>query len=118
MTSLQIKLVVMAVLLVALGLHLWQDQDVKADLEKATAELARVTALKVDLEQQLLRATEDAKVLNSSLKQAEVNRQALVKQYDARLKKLTGDVVKIPTDCKEAIEWSIENSSDFAWPSP
>ena len=111
------KLIVAGILAAAIGVHLFMDGRVKKELEETKVALTAMTVEKERVTQELLRATEDAKVLNSSLKAAEVSREALVKSYDARLKKLGGQVVKIPTDCKEAIEWAVTNSSDLSWPS-
>lgn len=118
----QLRLIVIASIVVLVlgiaGFHLWQDRNVRTKLAKALVDLERTENVKMQLQHDLLTVTQDAKVLTSSLKQAEVNRQALVKSYDVRLKKLMESAPSIPTECPKAIEWSIEHSSDLAWPSP
>lgn len=63
--------------------------------------------------QEVERVTQAKSALDLSLKEAEVNRQALVKSYSARLKALQGQ--KPPTECKDVIDWAIENRGDLAW---
>jgi Na+-translocating ferredoxin:NAD+ oxidoreductase RnfD subunit len=111
------KLIVAGLIAVVIGVHLFMDGRVKNELEETKVALAAMTTEKIRVEQELLRATEDAKVLDSSLKAAEVSREALVKSYDARLRALKVQTPKIPTECPKVIEWAIEHSLELDWPA-
>lgn len=67
------------------------------------------------LAREFTQATQAKSVLDSQLKEAEVNRQALVKSYDARLKQSRRSAPAPSATCPQVIEWAIERKGDLAW---
>ena len=111
--SLYLKLIGAAIVLGALGLHLWSDNRVKKSLADVQTELIRVTEERRVLETELIALTKSKETLDIQLKIADEARAKIRADLDATLKKLR--VKKPPTECKAAIEWSITNKGDLAW---
>lgn len=113
LSTLYVKLISAGVIVAAaLGLYLYV-QHLKTEVRQLGEQVVLEQGKVVAAQQELVRATQAATELDLSLKAAEANRVSLVRTYDARLKALRGQ--KPPTECKDVIEWSIQNKGDLAW---
>lgn len=74
-------------------------QQVQTKFDISQAELVTVTADKAKFEKRAAKSTADRRKIQTNL--------------DATLKKLRNQ--QPPTECKAAIEWSIENKGDLTW---
>lgn len=111
--SLYIKLIGAAIVLAAIAWHVFGDLRLKSSLEQAQVDMASLRADKLNLETQLLKATQSAAQLDDAVKVAEAARSKVQADLQVTLKKLRNQ--KPPTECKAAVDWAIENKGDLKW---
>lgn len=108
-----IKLGLAAVVAAIIGFHFLGDSNVKDELQQ-TKELLEESNLRYkDLQDQFLQATTASKVYADQATASDKARAKIEADLSAALSKLRGQ--KPPTQCKEAIEWSIQNKGDLKW---
>lgn len=111
--SLYLKLGGAALVLAMLGWHLFGDHRTRTALDEARAQVVLLESKTAQLEESLKQVTIAKEQLDVAITAAEAQRQQVQAELQVTLKKLRSQ--KPPTECKAAIEWSIENKGDLQW---
>lgn len=113
MSTIYIRLVgIAAIVLAVLGGYFYVS-NLKSNLAEAQAQVLELELKYKTSQQDLANATSAAEALDAARKTADELRTKVQRERDAALAKLRGQ--KPPTECKDAVQWSIDNKGDLSW---
>ena len=113
MSTLYIRLAgIAAIVLAVLGGYFYVS-NLKSNLAEAQAQVLELQVKYKTSQEDLTKATEARDVLDKARQEADDLRSKVQRERDAALAKLRGQ--KPPTECKDVVQWSIDNKGDLSW---
>jgi len=85
----------------------------KDQLTRKNSEIAELNFKLKRSQHDLVSATADKQIIIEMLAKSAKERQVIQSNLSATIQRLQSQ--KPPTECKEAIEWAVENKNDLAW---